>query len=420
MRFPLRILKAVLPLGVLLSAAVAVAYLVDTRPQPQPEGAGERVWPVAAVTVALGDHRPDLNTYGEIVAGRAVDIVSAVTGEVMDVGPDFRAGAIVDAGAPLLTIDPFDYRTALDERQAELAEARARLVELTARRQLESEALDRDREILEVVNRDLARREQLALSGTVSSQALDDVRQEVLRQRQAVAMRESSLAAEAARMDQQQAVIDRLQVAVSRAERDLDRTHLTAPFAGYLTDIAVEQGQRIGADRVLARLIDPARMEVRFHLSEADYGRLLSAGGSLIGEAATVSWRLGETTLDMPAEIERVDATIQADRGGIAVFARLAGLGPDTPLRPGAFVTVVLPGRAYHDVARLPETALFSGADGDIVYVVDGDGRLQPRPVTVAAATGNDILVTGTLGDGDRVVTTRFTEIGAGVAVELH
>ncbi len=420
MRFPIRLLKAVLPLFVLLSAAAAVAYLVETRPEAETQTAEERTWPVSAVTVELGDHRPDLRAYGEIVAGREVDVVSAVAGEIVEVAPGFRSGSIVQQGDLLLVIDPFDYQTALEEREAELAEARARLDELTARWLLETEALARDRDILEVVSREMSRRERLAATGAVSTQALDDTRQELLRQRQQVAIRENTLAAEAARIEQQQAIIARLEVRVRRAERDVERTRISAPFAGFVTDIEVEQGQRVRVDQALARLIDPSRLEARFQLSEADYGHLLSSDGALVGETATVSWRLGGTSLEVPAEIERVDATIQSDTGGISVFAQLSDIGTSTPLRPGAFVTVSLPGRPYRDVARLPETALFATEEGDIVYVIDAEGRLVPRPVLVAAVAGDSVLVAGSLGNGDRVVTTRFTGIGSGVAVELR
>ena len=72
--------------------------------------------------------------------------------------------------------------------------------------------------------------------------------------------------------------------------------------------------------------------------------------------------------------------------------------------------------RGYPAVARLPEAALF---ERNKVYVVE-DGRLVPRPVTVAAFDGDDVLVAGELADGDQVLTTRFARAGAGVRVKTE
>jgi len=85
----------------------------------------------------------------------------------------------------------------------------------------------------------------------------------------------------------------------------------------------------------------------------------------------------------------------------------------DTPLRPGAFVEIRLPDRAYDDAALLPETALH---DERTVYAVE-DGRLVPRAVALLARIGNDVVVRGALKPGDAIVTSRFAEIGPGAKV---
>ncbi|MEE8274244.1 MAG: hypothetical protein V3R88_06175, partial [Alphaproteobacteria bacterium] len=56
--------------------------------------------------------------------------------------------------------------------------------------------------------------------------------------------------------------------------------------------------------------------------------------------------------------------------------------------------------------------------DGEKVFVVV-DGRLSPRAVEVVVRSGADVLVRGALAPEDRVVTTRFPEIGPGVRVTV-
>jgi RND family efflux transporter MFP subunit len=417
MRFVVRLLKVLLPVAVIALGVGGFVYLSQTRATPQPAEPAPQIWPVEAVTVALTDRRPELALYGEIVAGRRADIRAAVAGDVVEVADEFRDGALVRDGAALLEIDPFDYRAALDERRAELAEAEARLAELAARKALEEAALAREIEILELAERETERRENLAQRGAVSAQALDDSRQEMLRVRQSVAVRENTVAAEEARIAQQRATIDRLEVRVRMAERDLARTAIAAPFTGLLGDTAVELGQRVGVNEAVAELVDPARLEARFQLSEAQYGRLLACGDGLIGRPATVAWRVGATSLEFQARVERVDASIRMDTGGVAVFARLDGLTPETPLRPGAFVEIGLPDCGYEGVASLPASALHGD---DLVFVIDGEGRLAERRIEPAAVIGETVLVRGGLAEGERVVTSRFTEARAGDPVEVR
>lgn len=411
----MRVLKVLLPLLALALGIGGFVYLAETRPTPAPSTPEARRWPVETLAVSPVDHRPMVQAYGEIVAGREAHIRAPVAGEVVAVGPRFRDGARVAAGAMLLQVDPFDYENVLDEQRAERREAAARLRELQARRRLEADALERDRELVVLVERELERRQRLLERGVASEQTVDDVRQELLRMRQTLAMRESTLAAEEARIEQQQAAIARLAARIARAERDLDRTRIAAPFAGLLTATDAELGQRLAVNEAVARLIDPTRLEVRFQLSERQYGRLLGCRDGLVGRPVTVVWDIGEATRRFAGTVERVDAELSMDRGGVALFARLDDLPAGTPLRPGGFVTVALADCAWENVVLLPAAAIHGG---DRVYIVDGEDRLAERRVAIAAETGGQVVVTGGLAPGERVVTNRLTEIRPGAPVE--
>jgi multidrug efflux pump subunit AcrA (membrane-fusion protein) len=129
-----------------------------------------------------------------------------------------------------------------------------------------------------------------------------------------------------------------------------------------------------------------------------------------------VRWRTGARSFSFAAEVRRISSEIDAASGGVAAFARIEGAGAESPLRPGAFVEVELRDRRYVQVARLRETALH---DNDTVYVIIGE-RLEPRLVELVARVGNDVLVQGELAHGERVIITRFPEIGPGVKVKLR
>ena len=409
-------LKIIAPVGVLLLAFGIAAVLAATRPSLAPDEVRERAWLVTTAPVNVGMVQPELRLFGEVVPGREVELRPLVTGQIVETGKNFREGGIVAAGELLLAIDPFDYDAALAERKAQAAEAEARLAELRARRKQEADLLASAREQLVLQRKDLERAKELAKKGNVSGRVIDERTMQVSQMQQAVTTRVNNLAAEAARIAQQEAILDRLRIGVQRAERDLANARLTAPFSGFIREVSGEMGKRVSPNDRVARLTDAETLEVRFVLSDAQFGRIIAADGNLGGRSVRIVWQVGGRALIFDGKIDRVGARIAAASGGVEVFARIADTNALTPIRPGAFVEVYMPDRGYPAVARLPEAALF---ERNKVYVVE-DGRLVPRPVTVAAFDGDDVLVAGELADGDQVLTTRFARAGAGVRVKTE
>ncbi|WP_422364602.1 efflux RND transporter periplasmic adaptor subunit [Pyruvatibacter mobilis] len=405
-----------MPLIILVGAIGIFMVLRATQPTLTPEPPEERSWTVRAAAVTFTDIQPQLQVFGEVVAGRKVELRALVAGEILETGENFREGGIVSTGDTLVRIDPFDYEAARDDAVASLAEGKARLAEIKARAALEDEALANARQQLTIRQRDLNRAVRLSKSGNISQATVDDRRLAVAQQQAQVDQRESNVAQELSRVEQQEAVIQRLEVALRRAERDLGNTRIVAPFTGFVGSVAAEQGKRVGLNDRLADLTDADRLEARFTLTDAQYGRIIAAEGRVTGRPATVLWRVGGRTLEYTATIERVGAEISAASGGVEAFARLETKGTETPLRPGAFVEVRLPDTRYTQVALLPETALF---DGDTIYAIV-DGRLEPRKVEVATRTPEGILVSGNLAEGDQVLVTRFNEAGPGVRVDIQ
>lgn len=362
------------PLLVLLVTAALIALLVATRPELVPEPHAERVWPVRFVVIKRETLRPQLALFGEIVAGRRSELRALVAGPISQIGRNFREGGVVAAGELLLEIDPFHYRTQLAERRAQLREAEVRL-----------DQLQRNHRRIEVLYADK----------TVSERDRDD--------------------AELA-LKQHEAIVEQRRIEVERAERSLADTRLLAPYAGVIGELNANLGKQLGINDKVAELTDTSQLEVRFSLSNDEYGRLLASGEKLAGRAVTVRWKVGERQLDYPAQIARVGAEIVSTTGGVDVYAVL-GEGPGPELRPGAFVSVSVPDREFTDVFIAPD----SGLHGDDMLYVIVDDRLAERRIEVLGRDGDRIIFRSAgepaLADGDRVVTTPLREAGVGMKV---
>lgn len=409
--------RVVIPVLILAAGVATYQYLKATRTVQPAAAPTETRFAVNAVPATLGDVQPKLNLFGTSVAGREVQMRALVAGRVIDTNSDLRDGAVIGRGDMLLRIDPFDYQSSIAETEAQRAEAVARREELEATLGVERGNLTFARQQLRIAQTDLTRAEQLASRGNLADRALDDRRLLVNQRQQTVTQIENNLLVSEARIKQQTAALQRLDNTIARGRQRLAETTLTAPFDAYVTDVTAQTGRMLSVNDPVATLIDRAAIDVKFTLTDPQYGRLAATDAALLGRPVEVVWDVGGTPVTYSATIDRIAARVASNSGGVEVFARVRdpeGASATVPLRPGAFVSVKLDDALYEDVAQIPAAALY---DQNTVFVIV-DGRMQPRKVDVLGLDGASVLVRGELATGDRVITTRLSTPGSGVAVQ--
>lgn len=398
---------------VLAGGWVAMERLAASRPERTPRAFTPTVYVVETATAVRAGNRPSIRLYGQVDTSRSIDLRAAVGGEVIETHPDLVAGRRVAQGAVLLRIDPFAYEGALIEARANLAAVRAAIVEIEARLASERDQLAAADQQLALANADLERALSLAGSGTLTDKQVDERRLILSQREQASNLRRSNIIIAEAQRAQQEANAERLEWKLREAERRLADTALTAPFAGVISSESVETGRSVNANEVVASIYDDTALEVRFTLTNAQYGRMATDADPLIGRVVELSWSIGGQIYQWPATIDRIGARVAAERGGVEVFARISAADNPVQLRPGAFVALSVPDRLWPDTVRLPETAV-RGADHVFIVV---DGKLSRRDVRLIAWDGEDAIVDGDLTEGDTVLVTRLTEASEGMAV---
>ncbi len=413
--------RILVPLIILALAGAGTYWLIVTKPQAAPQAAEEKVWTLTAQTIERIAITPNVEIYGEIVAGSSVTLRPLVPGRVDAIGAALVDGAVIRKGDLLVSIDPFDYEAALKEAEADLEERRAKLIETEADLRGERQQIGNEENQVALRDRDFKRRADLRARGTGNQKAVDDAELALNDAKEQLIQRRQMVQRLQAQVRQQTAQIQRAEVGVERANRDLAETDLVAPYDGFILETDAAVGRIMSTNDPVARIIDSETLEARFQLTDSDYARLLGSGEGVLGRPAKILWRIGEQALPFEAHITRIGAQIDAAAGGIFVYARLDDVQPDILLRPGAFVQVVIPDRDYSDVIRLPANAL---EGGKAVYQIDGDGRLARIPVTIVRRLGGEVLVrpdqSEDLPEGSQVVINRFPEIGPGIKVEIR
>jgi RND family efflux transporter MFP subunit len=381
-----RLRKIAMPLLVLMGGFFGFSMLVATKPQTKPAENREITWSVAAQKVAYEIYQPRISAFGELRPRREVNLRALVSGEVIATSAGFEDGAQVSKGDVLLEIDPFTYENQLADARAQLKGAKAVLKERQAAAKL--------------ARQEKARAQKLFKKGTVSQKTVDD--------------KNTDATIKAARAEQQQSAVDRINVQVKKAKRDLANTKVIAPFSGFLANITAREGRVLNPNDQVGVLLDSDNFDVVFNLSDAEYGRFLERNSEVIGRPVNIVWQLGGERIELKAEIERVGAQISQTTRGVDVYARIDGKLPSN-LRGGAFVTVELLAQPVPDVMAISKDALY----GDNTLYLIENGRLTRKTIADFIDDGAQVLLRSGLNVGDMVLMTRFNEAAPGVAVKV-
>lgn len=366
-----------LPVLVLLAAALAVAALVVTREPPARAETGEppaRL--VRTAEVSRDEHRVTIRATGTVTPAREVTLRAEVSGRVERVHERLRPGAVVAAGDTLVYIDPTDFQAAVAEAEARLAQAQAEL------------ALERGRSEVAAAEFDAY---------------ADDLGAAVDR---SLALREPQLQSARAAVKQAEAQL-------RRARANLERTTIEAPFEALIRAESVDPGAQVGPQSQIAELVAVDRYWVRATLPIAHLPWIAVPGfNAQEGAEATVIQEAGSRRGRWPGRVAELYGQV-TDQGRLAqVLVEVpAPRDGDVPLLLGTFVDVELRGRESHRLIELPRAYL---REQDKVWVY-ADGRLEIRPVDVVWRAQEHVLVGDGLSDGERVVTSPLNRPVAGM-----
>jgi RND family efflux transporter MFP subunit len=177
-------------------------------------------------------------------------------------------------------------------------------------------------------------------------------------------------------------------LAVRKAQRDLELTRITAPFAGVVTGRLARPRRLVEVGDTLFRVTALAPILAAVHVPEA------SAAGLPVGTVAEVTGLGGITA---SAKIIRASPTIDPASGTREMVLQLTKA---RGLTPGSSVTVRLGSRA-RPMVIIPRSAV----NGDGYALVWSEERTTLRPLTLGSEVpGNRVEVVAGLEPGEKVV----------------
>ena len=381
-----RSLKFLLPLVVVGVATLAAVVLVRSKPEvatqvPQVAPPGVRGHLVQVDTVQV----PVLSQ-GTVRPRTETQIVPQIAGRVTWVAPSFAAGGFFEEGDVLLRIDPFDYQQAMISARSQLAQARLRL----AQEEAESE---------------IALREWQSL-GRGDPRAL--------------ALREPQL-------EDAKASVAAAQAGLVRAERDLERADVKAPYVGRVRSKNVDVGQFVTVGAAIATIYAVDVAEIRLPLPDEQLAYLdlpLAYRGTTIQDGPRVTFRttFAGATYEWRGRIVRTEGEIDPVSRMVHVVAEVrdpyaSGSDPRRPpLAVGMYVEAEIEGRAFDEIVVVPRAAL---QGRNQVLTIDRDSRLQFREIDILRATTESVYVRSGLTQGETVAISSLDGPTDGMLVQV-
>ncbi len=363
-----------LPVIIVAAGIAAATTMIVLRPQPPSTPTAERVVPVDVIRVTGTDMNINVSSQGTVAPRTQTTLVAEVSGRVMTVSDKFVTGGFFSEGEVILQIDPADYQVAVDQAQANLLTAQAQLAQ--ERAQADQAAREWD------------------LSGRPRENA------------PAIALRTPFLREAEARVLYSESEL-------SRAQRQLDRTTVRAPYDALVREKLADIGQYLGTGSQIAEVFATDYAEVRLPLSDSDMrwltlpkpGQLLPADATRVTLYATMAGKQHH----WQAEIVRTEGVVDSNSRMHYAVARvddpygLRGNNNLPPLSAGTFVNASIEGIRLTGVFDIPLEAL---RNGDQVLTMDPEQRLRQRQVNVIRSEADRVYVTEGLNNNDSVIVS--------------
>jgi len=328
--------------------------------------------PVTAVAARVTDVPVFIEALGTVTPTRTITVMTQVNGILSSV--EFREGQRVKRGQVIARIDS----RALE---AQLAQARGELL--------------RDRATLANSQLDLQRYQALIKAGSITRQTLDT-------QIATVRQNEGTVQADIGN-------VRNLQVQV-------DYCTITSPVDGVVGLRLVDPGNYIttASTTGIAVITQLEPATVVFAVPEDYLGQI--HGAVARGAVPVFAYDRDNRTQLARGALLALDNQVDTVTGTVKVKAQFEHAGD--ALFPNQFVNARMQADTLHQVPVIPAAAIQHGSNGDFVFIVGADAKVELRTVKIGPPIGTDTaILDGGVKTGERVVTDGADKLDNGALV---
>ena len=369
--------QIILPLIILVIGGLFYWVFASMKTPPEEKNQVDITPVVAVENISVAPLALLVDSYGIVKPKYETQLVAQVSGQIMELAEIFVRGGFVKEGQLLARIDPNDYEAALIEAQANLASARA--------------SLQKERAQGKVAEREWQK---------ITHSSPTDL-----------SLRKPQLAQELARVKAAQA-------GVLRAERNMERTEVKAPFDAMIAERHIGLGSFVSTGTAIGKLLSTAVAEVRLPVADNQLRFLLNQGKNakvnLLGTFAGKEqvWQAiisrSEGVIDDKSRMSYLVAEIQDPY-------LLATISDINPLRFGSYVQAKIFGVELPQASLLPSYLVVN----EKVALLSNDLTLHYVKVDIVRQQGSQVIVVNGLVDSDQLIVSALDYPVEGMKLSL-
>jgi RND family efflux transporter MFP subunit len=353
-------------------------YFVKNKPKPKKRPIIQHAQLVETLPVKRSDFNITFELMGTVKASKTVELRSRVVGEVMQTSHKFIPGNLLKKGEKLLNIDRIDYELSVIQKESDVKKAAYEL-------KLEN------------------------AQGAIAAEELEFLGESVKQDYEDLLLRKPNLLASNAKLQAAKATL-------KKAQLDLQRTTIKAPFNASLQEIHVNVGSRVRIGDKLVTLVnsDTFWIEALIDLKELKYIKIptdatiiSSSGSHYQAKAITL-----EHDLDSKARMAKILFEVQDP------LALKEKNSDKVPLFIGDYVTLNVRGTTLKSSFKIPRYAVH---EGNKIYIFGKNKKLRIVTITILHAEQKFIYTTAPqLQNDDLLITSPLATAVEGMRLRVR
>ncbi len=384
-RSPRPIIRIVLSLVILGVGIGAASYLKNSAPRTK-KRPPVKLSPIVLIqTVKPSSYQIIVTAMGTVIPALEVVLKSRVSGEIVEIHPEFTEGGFLKKDMRIIQIDPQDYELALARKRSTVTDA------------------------------------EYALKLELGHQAVAKREWELLNQGKAALDMEKELALRQPHLDKVRADLSAAEAELKAAMLDLERTHITLPFNAMVRSKSVDRGSQVTPQEPLAELVgtDAYRVQASLTVDRLEWIDVPVQTGDHGSKAQIIYGRGNECS----GKVIRLLGDLAAEGRMARILVEVAdplGLNSSnqnrTPLLIGEYVRVKILGRKLDNVFQIPRTAL---KDNSSIWIVGENQTLEIRKVRAVWRDADVVLLKDGLKPGERLIVSDLPPPVEGMTVRV-
>ncbi len=211
-----------------------------------------------------------------------------------------------------------------------------------------------------------------------------------------------------------QAKVEELRAEKLNLENQISLLEVRAPFSGFVNRLPYKKGSWVDPSFVLTSLTDASQAYAYFKVSEIDY-----LNNDLVEENQNqrVSLKLANDSWhDSKGIVELVESRVDRSSGTIAYRAIFDN--KSNKIKDGGVGKVAVP-VAIVDAVLIPTKSVVDVQGNSNVFVLDKDGKVKRRPVTLGRVINEVVEVKFGLTESEKIVSEGVQKLKDGESIDF-